>query len=117
MPLNNLPTYCKVTATESSDSATVATGLIESKYGDGYDRVMKSGQLNNQKTTVSITLAPLTQTQAISLQTFIDENPVFGWTHPLYKPTQWSCETISLKGVRTTVNVSLSITSRYGNYG
>lgn len=117
MPLNTLPAYCKVTATEASDAATVNTGLLEKKYGDGYERVMKTNQINNLKTTLSITLAPLTDTQVQSLQTFIDNNPVFSWTHPLYKSTQWSCETISIKGVRNTANVSLSITSRYGNYG
>lgn len=114
--MNNLPAYCKVTATSASGAATVETGHVEKRYGDGYERVFREGQINNLSTTVSLTLAPLSATNTINLQTFIDENVVFGWTHPLYKPTQWSCESISIKGERTTSMVTLELKSRYGVY-
>jgi phage-related protein len=114
--MNSLPSYCRVVATEASSPATVKVGQTVIKYGDGYDRVMKTNQINNLETTVEITLAPLTDTQALDLQTFIDTNTVFNWISDVYKPTQWSCESLSLKPVRSLVNVSMSITSRYGTY-
>lgn len=114
--MNTLPSFCKVIATDSSGAATVEFSSTEVKYGDGYSRIFKTSKVNDIDYKVEATLAPLTSTQWTSLQSFLSSNLVFNWVSPLYNATQWSCKTVSAKGVRNVVNVTLTLQVQYGVY-